>query len=151
MIKLIIFLILLSVSNPAFSVQEKCDGTAGITASKKGDHRLAFKLLKKCENNPNVSGRALGILATYYVVFNHNRLNKTELANKFYELNRRAALKGEQDAIMNLAGEYDVGDDLLKIKPNEEIADCLREIADNMDKYSKDKVIKCLNKNKTNK
>lgn len=136
-------LLLLSVSTYA----DDCDHINGNIAAKRGDISLAYSMLKSCENEKDISGETLHMLAAVYMNFAPAQAQFTtdkELAKKVYELLYRASIKGYEDALIDLASFYVSGEPLLGILPNDSIGDCLHKVADSRLDFSAGAVNSCL-------
>ena len=94
-----------------------------------GDPQQAFELLKLCENDPDASPDALILLASFYEddEFNGDDEKRARLT-KAWELFERAALMGDEDAILTLATMYAVGSEGLGFGPELNVADCLLDV-----------------------
>ena len=108
---------------------EACDEESAMAAGKNGDYELVFEILKPCESDPEASAVVLFTLGYFYYDddfhTDHSEDARRQRLVKSWELAERAALTGDEDAIMNLASMYRYGDKELGIGPETDIADCL--------------------------
>lgn len=105
-----------------------CDELAAKEAIVREDFQEGFRLLQECESKASLSAETLMLLAYCYadeslVQDRHGGLRKS------WELVERAALTGNEDAIVTMASMYLVGDEELGYKPVVSVADCLLEVS----------------------
>ena len=108
---------------------EACDEEAAMAAGKSGDYELVFEILKPCESDPQASASVLFALAYFYYDDDFHSDHSEEARRRrlalSWDLSERAALTGDEDAIMNLASMFRHGDKELGFGPETDIADCL--------------------------
>ena len=108
---------------------QACDDEAATAARKSGDLQLVFEILKPCESDPQASANVLFALAYFYYDddfhSDHSEEARRQRLLLSWDLSERAALTGDEDAIMNLASMFEYGDAELGFGPEMDIADCL--------------------------
>jgi len=82
------------------------------------------RLLEECEDEPSASAENLMLLALCYADESLVQDRQSGL-RKSWDLIERAALTGNEDAIVTLASLYLVGDDKIGYDPKLSVADCL--------------------------
>lgn len=125
------------------AVEDLCDEAGADLALSEGNNQLAFSKLENCEETSIASGEMLLGLAFLYIQYGSFESEEL-LAIKFYRLLTLASMKGNYDALVSLASDYETGEPLASIQPDEAKADCLLFIADNPVHDPKKAVQKCL-------
>lgn len=120
-----------------------CDQERGLAEYVASDFPEAVRHLEGCGVGPEVSNGTLVALVTMYEA-GHYRAPDKKITETMFELLRRDALLGNEDAIFSLAGIFASGEPLLGIAPQEAKEKCLLDIAQSADPYRKEAVEACL-------
>lgn len=122
-----------------------CDEAGGTAAYRSESHDLAFAKLRPCENEPTVSGATLYLLAYLYAIADVVDVEgEKQRSGRVYALTKRAAMKGDQFALLAFADIHDLGDEPMGVQENDDIAACLRAIADGDRHNASARVLTCL-------
>lgn len=110
---------------------QECDEELGKKLIQEQIYEGAFHALHQCEFSESASAQALFALAYLYLDEDIPGLGSTrERELKTWDLMEKAALTGDEDAVVSLAGMYNNGDPGLGFNPEPEVGTCLLGLTD---------------------